>query len=137
MSGHQDIWTGLNGAAESVVQGMSNSLYGFFYHGFCILGVVWILCELAKMRGIVKPALNWSFLVLSLVLTPKIPILIPDSTTMKLLLLLACVAGMIIAPSRLALFLSSNGTQRRYVQVALIALLLLLFVAGLITGRGP
>ena len=137
MNGGWDILTGFTDFVETVVYRMPDSLYGFLNHSVYIIAIAFGLCRITMVGNVARPALNWAGFVLALLLAPKIPVVIPESPTAKLLVVIVCAVVMILAPSRLALYLSANDRQRRHVRIVLILLFLVLFLISLFTGRRP
>ena len=127
MNQNSDIWTVAVGHTEDFVQRMSESTYGFFFHGLCIFGLALLLCGLTSRGQATSRALNWCWLLIALVLGAKAPILVPESVTAKVLLLLAGAAVLSLAPARLCVYLSGNEKQRRRVQLGLYTLIMVVF----------
>ena len=137
MMNDADIWTAASRNIEIFAQQMSPYTYGFFFHGLCIFGLAWLLCRLSSRGRETSSDWNWFWLILAFVLGPKTPILTPESTTMKVLLLISAAMVIIFAPSRLAVYLSSNEKRRRHIQVFLFALLLVVLVVDMFVRRTP
>jgi hypothetical protein len=130
-----DIWATLSSTAETSTQQMSNAVYGFSFHGLCILGFALILCRLSSRGRSTKIALNWFWLICSFAIGPKIPVLIPESATLKVLLFVAGALLILLAPLQLSVYLSKSERQRRYIQITLVALLVVVFVVDLLIRR--
>ena len=132
-----DIWSEITHRIELIVQQLPAASYGFFIHGLYIFGLALVLCRLSSQGRTVAPALNWFWLVLAFVVGPKIPVVVPESVTLKSLLLAASVAVIVLVPTRLCVYLSWSEKQRRQIQTSLIALLVVVFIINQIFRGGP
>ena len=125
-----DIWVAGSKLVETWIQLMPDAIYGYFFHGACIVISVFVLGRVCLANGFSRPSLNWSGFILAIILCPKIPIYISESATVKLLCLLSCSIALSLAPSYLPKHLASNARQQRYVRIGLIVVLSLLFIAS-------
>lgn len=132
-----DIWTKATRNIETFSQQMSDGTYGFFLHGFCIFGLALILCRLTSRGSATSNTLNWFWLSIAFVIGSKLPIFVPESATVKVLLLIAGATIIMLAPLRLCVYLSRNEKQRRYIQFFLFALLLVVFAVDQFIRRSP
>lgn len=130
-----NIWSITSEYAESLMQQMSPATYGFFAVGLYVFGLALIGCQLASRGYSASPARNWFLLVTSFILGPRIPVLDPESAILKVMIFLSGVTVILLAPGRLSVFLSGNEKQRRRIQIALVAMLLVAFLVNNISGR--
>lgn len=125
----ENIWNMAARNVEAFADRMSDGAYSFFLQGFYIFGIAMILCEITSRGRRTSQALNWCWMVVAFVLGSKLPILIPQYPTIKVLLLVVSAGVIMFAPLRLCVYLSRNEKQRRYIQFFLFALLLVVFAA--------
>ena len=132
-----DIWTWASDKVEALAQQVSQATFGFFEHGLYIFGLALMLCRFTSRGRFTSNTLNWFWLMIAFVLGPKLPILIPESATVKVLLLVAGATVIVLAPARLSVYLSRNEPQRQRIQFFLFALLLIVFAVDQFTRRSP
>lgn len=134
MNNTSTIWTSAIEAIETFVCHLSQSSYDFFVYGLYVVGIALWACIITSKAGVANQALNWCWLILAFLIAPRFPALNPESVFLKTLFFFVALALLLLAPSRLSMFLSANAAERHRIKSFLRTALLIAFVMNYLCG---